>query len=318
MRTNDVTCCARNLPQGSSRAGRVLADTFLDQSPRRLDGIQVVRIRRQKPQGRASRLNELSNGRRLMCVEVVEQHNVSATEPWRQAAAHPLLEARVGDATPAHAECEPAIGAHRPDQRQVIAPVHRPRLHVFFASLHPRMRAAHRDIHARFIDGDQALRVDGRAPRAKRLAFCMNVGSVTLTRTPPFFLRTYPSRFIARRKLVGFVRSARPTRRLYSRHNSSLVPSGRSRTTACNTMISIGDCQPPPRGRGSIDSVARYCATHRCSVRYPTPNKSASSWYPPSPASYAATARPRNATSYGFAMASVKYSSNVNSSAFWD
>src|SRR6266849_620822 len=93
MRTNDVACGARDLAQRCGRPGCVFADTFLDQSPRGLDGVQVVRIRRQKSHGRAPRLNELSDGRRFVCVEVVEQDNVSATEPWRQAGAHPCFEA---------------------------------------------------------------------------------------------------------------------------------------------------------------------------------------------------------------------------------
>src|SRR5215475_13430464 len=314
-RTDDVACGARDMSQRTRRARRVLANPLFDQTPRGFDGIEIVRVRRQKANRGAPRLDQVANCRRFVCIEIVQQDDVAASQPWCQTRANPLFEAVVGDTPPAHPEREPPIGAHRAEQCQVVAPVHRPWFHKFFTPLHPGVRAAHRDIYARFIDGDQPVRIDGRPPRAKRFTLSMNVGSVALTRTPPFFLRTYPSRFIARRKLVGFDRPSRPTRRLYSRHNSSDVPSGRSRTTACSTMISIGDSQPPPRGRGSIDSVARYCATQRCRVRYPMPKRSARSWYPPSPASYAATARPRNATSYGFAMASVKYSSNVNSSA---
>jgi len=316
--TNDVAGRARDAAQRAGGARPVLSNALLNESPRRFDRVVVMRVRRQKSDGRAAPLNELSDRRRLVGVEVVEQHNVPAAEPWRQSSANPVLELLVRDPAPARPKREPAIRAHRANQGQVVAPIHRPRFHIFLAPLDPRVRASHRDIYARFIDGDQPFRIDGADRPPKRLSFGANVGSVTFTRTLPFFLRTYPSRFIARRKLVGFVRSARSTRRLYSRHNSSLVPSGRSRTTAWRTTISIGDCQPPPRGRGVTDSVARYCATHRWSVRYPMPNNVARSWYPPSPASYAATARPRNATSYGFAMASVKYRLNVNSSAVWD
>ena len=48
-----------------------------------------------------------------------------------------------------------------------------------------RARQSQEDYN-RFIDRDQPVRVAGRHPGAKRFAFGMNVGSVTLTRTPPF------------------------------------------------------------------------------------------------------------------------------------
>src|SRR5581483_7812808 len=245
MRTDDVACRARDVPQGAGRPWRMFADALLDQTPRGFDRIEVMRVRGQKADRRAAGLDELSDRRRFMRVQVVEEHDVTTTEPRRQVSADPGFEALVRHAAPAHPEREPAIGPHGAEQRQVVPPIHRPRFHVFLAAFDPRMRAAHRDIHTRFVDGDQSAWVDRRAPREKRLPFRTNVGSVALTRTPPFFLRTYPSRFIARRKLVAFVRPSRPTRRLYSRQSSSHVLSGRSRTTACSTITSIGERHPP-------------------------------------------------------------------------
>ncbi len=318
MRTDDVASRARNAPQRPGRARPVRSDALLDQSPRRFDRVEVMRVRRQKPHGRAALFDELANGRRLVRIQVIEQDDIPAMELGREPGADPVLEADVRHAAPAGPERDPARHPHRPDQRQVVAPIHGAWFHELLAPLNPCMRTSHRDIDARFIDRHPSFRVDRPDRRAECLAFGGNVGSVKFTRTWSFFLSTYPARFSARRKLVALVRPARPTRRLYARLNSSLVPSGRSRTTAWTTMMSMGDRQPPPRGRGAIESVARYWATHRSSVRYPIPNSAANSWYPPSPASYAATARPRNATSYGFGMASVKYSSCVNSSGFRD
>src|SRR3990170_6467698 len=318
MGPHDVASRPRDAAQGARRPRSVGPDPLLDEAPRRFNGVVVGRVRRQEPHRGPALLDQALHGRRFVRPQIIEQHDVAPAQAGRQPAPDPVLERRRLHPTPAGPEGDPALRPHRPDQRQVVAPIHRPRFHIFLAALDPGVRAAHRDIHARFIDGNQPPRVDPPDPRAEGLAFGPNVGSVVFTWARPFFFNTYPARFIARRKLVVVVRCARPTRRLYARHSSSLVPSGRSRTTAWTRTRSIGDRHPPPRGRGITESVARYCATQRSSVRYPSPNRAASSWYPPSPASYAATARPRNATSYGFGMASVKYSSCVNSSAFRD
>lgn len=93
-------------------------------------------------------------------------------------------------------------------------PIARPRLDVLLAALDPRMRAAHGEIEAGFVERDKSPMIHVFHPAAERRAFRLNVGSVLLTRTRPFFLSTYPARAIARRKLVSLVRAARPTRRL--------------------------------------------------------------------------------------------------------
>src|ERR1700720_4597701 len=201
--TNDVAGRARDAAQRAGGARPVFSNALLDESPRRFDRVVVVRVRRQKAEGGPPRLNPLSDRRRLVGVEVVEQHDVPAAEPWRQSGADPVLELLVRNPAPARPKREPAIRAHRPNQGQVIAPIHRTRFDVFLAPLDPRMRASHGDIHPRFIDRDQSFRVDGGDRSAERVAFVANVGSVAFTRTLPFFLRTYPARFIARRKLLG-------------------------------------------------------------------------------------------------------------------
>ena len=80
----------------------------------------------------------------------------------------------------------------------------------------------------------------------------------------------------------------------------------------------MGHRQPPPLAWGATDPVVRIRATHRSNVRWSRSNNAAIAAYEPSPRSYAATARFRNATSYAFAMASVKYTSAGNSSAVRD
>src|SRR3989442_984957 len=139
-----------------------------------------------------------------------------------------------------------------------------------------------------------------------------------LGRPLAFFLSTKSARRIARPKLVRVVRADGDARRLYAQHSSATVASGASRTMISSIAMSIGQRQPPPLGRGATDPVARSRATHRCSVRYPTPKSRASSWYPPSPASYAATARSRNVISYDCDMPTLKYNGRVNSSGHRD
>ena len=73
------------------------------------------------------------------------------------------MKRRFGHRAPFRAERHPAAPAHRADQRQVVAPVHRPGLHVFFAARDPGVRAAHRDVGAGFIEEDQP--VDDRCRR---------------------------------------------------------------------------------------------------------------------------------------------------------
>ena len=315
MRADDMPGGACDTSQRTGLARRMHPDPFLDEAPRRFDGIEVGRVRRQEAQSGATPLDEPPDRRRRVRLEIVEEHDIAAAQARRQASTNPVLEPAGLHRPPAGPGRHPAARPDRADQGQVVPPIHRARFDIFLAPLHPRMRSAHRDIHACLIERDQPVEVNASDPALERLALLPNVGSVLFTRARPFFLSTYPARPMARRKLDAVVRSARPTRRLYARHSSSLVPSGRSRITAWRITRSIGLRQPPPRGRGATDSLARYCATHRSRVRYPMPNTAANSMYPPSPASYAATARPRNATSYGLGMAPVKYNSCVNSSA---
>jgi hypothetical protein len=76
--------------------------------------------------------------------------------------------------------------------------------------------------------------------------------------------------------------------------------------------------QPPPFGQGVTDPVARVMASQRCTVRRSTMNNVAMAAYEPSPRSYAATTRSRNAMSYPFVIAAVKCSLGGTSSAVRD
>lgn len=128
-------------------------------------------------------------------------------------------------------------------------------------------------------------------------------------------LTTNPSHTNARWKLAAVVCWARAARRLYSAHISAIVAAGTSRARIRSTCRSIGERQPPARGCGSTERAVRQHPTHRANVRWSTSNSAASCAYEPAPRSYAIiTARFRSATSYGFGMASFKYTPVDNAS----
>src|SRR2546422_3498830 len=238
-----------------------------------------------------------STSGRFVRGEIVEHDDVATAQPRGKPSTYPLDEADLIHRVPLGAEHHPAPTTDRADEGEIVSPVHRTRLHVFLTPFDPRVRTAHREIRAGFIEKHESSRIPAAHPFQERRALRRDVRSVPLARPRAFFLSTKSSRRIARPKLVRVVCADRGTRRLYAQQSSATVASGASRTTASSTRRSIGQRQPPPLGRGATDPVARSCATHRWSVRYPTPNTRAKSWYPPSPALYAATARSRNTTS---------------------
>src|SRR5437762_10136872 len=311
---DSVSGGARHATQGERGPGRAGADALLHERPRRLDRIEVVRVRRQVAHGGPALFDEEAHLQRLMRGEIVEQDHVTTPQARREPAPNPFDEAFFGHRAPFRTQRHPATSAHRADQRQVVSPVHRPGLHVFFAALDPGVGAAHRDVGAGFIEEDQPVGVDATHPLQERRALLGDIRPVNFTRARPFFLSTKPARRNARWKLDRVVRRLLGTRRLYSQHNSVTVASGPSRTTARSTVVSMGHDQPPPLGCGARDSVSRHRATQRSSVRWSTSKSAARSAYDPSPRSYAVTARSRSARSYGFGMAPLKYSSPGNSS----
>src|SRR5262245_30240984 len=318
MGTHDVTSGAGGTAERGACPRRSGPEMFLDQPPSGFDRIEVVRVGRQQFHRRLAAFDDRTDRRILVRVEVVQHHDVAVPQMRRQTAADPVNERLGVNRVPFGAQREPALLAQRADQGQVVAPVHRPRFHIFLAAADPHVRAAHRQMGARFIDENQPPRIDAAHPSQECRTLRCHIRPVALARPRAFVLSTKPSRCSARPILVGELRWARGTRRLYSQHNSARVLSGASATTVSKMAISIGERQPPRFGSAATEPVARLRATHRSSVRYPTLNSDASSWEPPLPVSYAATARSRSASSYGSAMATLKYTSSVNSSAFWD
>src|SRR3989442_4273406 len=318
IRRHRVSRGAGDSPQRRSAARCVGPNVSFDETPRGLDRIEIVRIWWQPFHACAALFDVERHLGRLVRGQVIEHHDVAATQTRCQPAAHPLDEGDFIHRAPFRAQHDPAATADGSDQRQIVTPVHRSRFHVFLTAFNPRVRAAHREIGPGFIEKHEPSGILPTHPSHERRAFRRDVRTVHLARPLAFFLSTKSARRIARPKLVRVVRADGDARRLYAQHSSATVASGASRTMISSIAMSIGQRQPPPLGRGATDPVARSRATHRCSVRYPTPKSRASSWYPPSPASYAATARSRNVISYDCDMPTLKYNGRVNSSGHRD
>ena len=84
-RTDGVASAARDAAQGTGGPRSVLANPLLDQAPRRLDWVEVVRIGRQESQGRPARFDELAHGWRLVGAQIIQQHDIPGPESRRQA-----------------------------------------------------------------------------------------------------------------------------------------------------------------------------------------------------------------------------------------
>ena len=280
--------------QVSARAWSDGPDALFDQAPRGLYRIQIRGVGGQELQRRAALVDELADAPVFVCPEIVQDDDVPRPQSRGEAPGHPRDEAVGLGRLPAGAHRQPAIRSGRADHRQVVPPIHRPRVDHDGPPLDPRMRPAHRQIRARFIHKHEPRGIDPRGPLAERGALGADVGPVLFRWPRTVFLNTYPVRRSARKTLDRWTRCARGTRRLYTRVSSPVVASGVSRTIACITSSTTGDAHPPRLSHAATVPVARRRCTQRQSVQRLTENRSATAAYVPSPASYARTARSRS------------------------
>jgi len=187
MRTDDVACRAGDASQREGRPWGVGPDALLDESPGRLDGIEIVRVGRQVAHGGAPLFDQRADFRGFVRLQIVEQDDITRTQARPEAAAHPLDEARLRHRAPLRAEGQPPVATDGADDREIVAPVHRPRLHVFLPPLNPRVGSAHRDVRPGFIEKDQTFRIDVAHPPQERGAPGLDVRSVDFARPRPFF-----------------------------------------------------------------------------------------------------------------------------------
>ena len=293
-RPNDPPRLLGRAPQRPAGAWRDGPDALLDQAPRGLDRIQIRRIGGQKAHRCTALFDEPAGSPIFVRSEIVEDHDVPGPQFRGESPRDPGDEAgRIGGLL-AGLQRQPPIRPDRADHRQVIPPIHRPRVDHHGLPRDPRVRPAHRQIRARFIHKDEPRRIYLRGPLAERLALGLDLWAVLFRGPRTFFLNTYPVRRSARNTLDRWTRCARGTRRLYTRVKSSVVASGVSRTTACSTVSTTGEDHPPRLPRAATVPVARRRWTQRSSVQRFTENRSATVAYDAPPGSYARTARSRS------------------------
>src|SRR5437899_11640394 len=92
MGLDHVASALRGASQGDRGARAVLANTFLDQSPRRFNGIEVVRVGRQELYRRAACLNQAAGRDRLVRAKIVEQDHVPGPQLRGQSCVDPAVE----------------------------------------------------------------------------------------------------------------------------------------------------------------------------------------------------------------------------------
>lgn len=133
-------------------------------------------------------------------------------------------------ATCAHRQ--PAIDAHCADQRQVIAPVQRPRLDQLTASRHPRVRAPHGQIRARFVEKDRGADRRGPASRGRHTA-PLGLPDCLAPRGAGVFFEVLPGSPWVNRERCATIAPRRPGRRARCAAPSApLDPASRSRAEA--------------------------------------------------------------------------------------
>ena len=173
-----VTRALRGPSQGDRGARGHGANALLDQRPRGFDRIEVVRVRRQEPEGRARVFNQVAHLPGLMRRQVVHEDDIPGAQLPHEVSSYPADEAWTIHRAPGRGKGEPLVRADGSDHRQVIAPVHRARFDQDFAARQPRVRAAHREIRARFIKEDQPTRVYLPNPAAEAPTFGLDRGPI--------------------------------------------------------------------------------------------------------------------------------------------
>ena len=172
-RTDDASSTLRGA-RASAAAGawRHGPDALLDQRPARLDRIEVVGVRRQRSAAWRRPAQSASRTARALCAARLSSTTMSPRRRrgTRRRRTHATKPRRVHGAPAVASVSQPSI-AHRADHRQVVAPVHRPRFDQLGPARQPRVRAAHREIRARFIEKHEAARIYRRRPRPERGAF---------------------------------------------------------------------------------------------------------------------------------------------------
>ena len=107
-------------------------------------------------------------------LQIIQEHDIARPQARGEELADPRDEGRAVDSLPLRIQRDPTGRTDGVDHRQVLALVHRPRLDVLVAPSHLRVGSPHRQIRARFIEDDEAGRLDPSLPpqiKVTRLAW---------------------------------------------------------------------------------------------------------------------------------------------------
>ena len=170
----------------------VLANKLLLKGPRRFDWIQVGRIGRLIEKAHAAPRACYGDARIVMGGKVVHDEHVALAEFGEKNTFHPANKSVFVRGGEHGRECDPAGKSDRSEDGQILPPVHGNSIDKLAASLHPRVRAAHREVHARFIDENELVGGNAPDPAQELPAFFLDVGPHTFQRPAAFFLTTYP------------------------------------------------------------------------------------------------------------------------------
>ncbi len=190
VRRDAVARAACDPTQRVRRTRGNLPDVLLLERPPRFDWVQVRGVR-----GQIQHADAVAPARRddvgiVVGAQVVHDEYIPAPEFREQVGHEPSDKADSIRGRKHRPEHDPAVHADRPEQRERGAPIHRDGVEVFRAAFHPRVTPAHRQVHARFVEKDQAL--DGNPPHRGQegVTFGLDVGPVGLQRPTAFFLTT--------------------------------------------------------------------------------------------------------------------------------
>jgi hypothetical protein len=86
MRTHDMTSGANHPSQRGRCPRRLRANALFDQRPRRLDRVEIVRVRWQVAQAGATPLDERAHVGSLVRLQIVEEHHVTTMQARHEAA----------------------------------------------------------------------------------------------------------------------------------------------------------------------------------------------------------------------------------------
>lgn len=180
----------------SGRAESVLrtkcspAKLFLQQSPARLDGVEVRGVWRKELQPGADGTDVLGDLLGMMSSKVVEDDNVAGAKSRTEPCSHPLPEALLIHRLPAGGEDTPAIQGDGAGHRELVPVAGWLGVDKFFPPGDPGMRSRHRRVGSCLVQKDKTSRIDSSHPASEATAFLYDVWPRLLCRPAPFFLLT--------------------------------------------------------------------------------------------------------------------------------